>query len=335
MIEVKSWDGMSQKTFHEILEEFSEKIKKDVVVEVPHKKRSGVKPMQNKFRICIWSAPNTRSEFSYKKNLILRMWGKDVSCKDPQFEYSELGIPINAPEGIVGELIESNLFIFHDAVHYGNKAEVEILEKILDETALAIIKYDGEKPYQRYVRFMKNLTTEQSLKKKRNELSSKEEKLKEIEKSFVKIRREINETKKIIEALNSQSEKELKREFEIFCKNNNFQKISFAYSLTCETNEIRIVRNKKTYNMGRFRITISRHGEVAIISMDNKKHPHISEEGKPCFGNIKLGILKLIGDNQFLTAAIMIRTWLETYNPKDRYRVISEDYVEKGEESDQ
>ena len=86
------------------------------------------------------------------------------------------------------------------------------------------------------------------------------------------------------------------------------------------TRPIRAEHAGKGYSLGAFQIDLLYNGEITIQNLTSRHgyydHPHIWN-GKPCFGNIRQGLAKLIGEYQLAAASEVILDFLKTINPKD------------------
>jgi hypothetical protein len=86
------------------------------------------------------------------------------------------------------------------------------------------------------------------------------------------------------------------------------------------TRPIRAEHNGKRYYLGTFQIDLLYSGEITIHNLTSRHgyydHPHIWN-GKPCLGNIRQGLAKLIGELQLATASEIILDFLKTTNSKD------------------
>lgn len=86
------------------------------------------------------------------------------------------------------------------------------------------------------------------------------------------------------------------------------------------TRPIRAEHNRKRYSLGTFQIDLLYNGEITIHNLTSRHgyydHPHIWN-GKPCLGNIRQGLAKLIGELQLATASEIILDFLKTTNSKN------------------
>ncbi|MBI3989239.1 MAG: hypothetical protein HY347_06440 [candidate division NC10 bacterium] len=77
---------------------------------------------------------------------------------------------------------------------------------------------------------------------------------------------------------------------------------------------------KKRFCLGAFQIDIHFNGDLRIKNLTDPlgayDHPHIYR-ARPCLGNIREGIAKLIGEFQMVTAAMVLIDFLKSVNPSD------------------
>ncbi len=74
------------------------------------------------------------------------------------------------------------------------------------------------------------------------------------------------------------------------------------------------------YRLGAFRIEIQFDGEVRVTNLTDPRglydHPHV-RQARPCLGNIREGVAKLIGEFEFAAAAQVLIDFLKTVNASD------------------
>lgn len=130
---VGRWSGANRESFVRAIEELLlPVVGKNVTFDVPHGH-----PTQpeagDRFNIFIWSSPaNRRSD----ERAPATIWGTPVDCRDAGFTPSGRGEVFRDTETgyAVAELIDENLYVFHDLVHHGTDREVTILREILTRT---------------------------------------------------------------------------------------------------------------------------------------------------------------------------------------------------------
>ncbi len=76
----------------------------------------------------------------------------------------------------------------------------------------------------------------------------------------------------------------------------------------------------RRFHLGSFRIEIAFGGDIRIRNLTDAvgayDHPHIYQ-GRPCLGNIREGLAKMIGEYQLVAAVYILMDFLKTVNPKD------------------
>ncbi|MFQ5847779.1 MAG: hypothetical protein ACE5IQ_08965 [Candidatus Methylomirabilales bacterium] len=90
--------------------------------------------------------------------------------------------------------------------------------------------------------------------------------------------------------------------------------------ITIFTAPLRAEYGGRAYHLGSYRIEISFAGDIRIRNLTNAlgayDHPHIYQ-GRPCLGNIREGVARMIGEYQFVAAVYVLLDFLKTVNPKD------------------
>lgn len=81
------------------------------------------------------------------------------------------------------------------------------------------------------------------------------------------------------------------------------------------------------YALGRYQLHLSLDGDARIESLDRLgpraswDHPHV-QDGIPCLGNLREGVLKLIAEYELALAAQLLIDFLYLYQPEDAYTPI-------------
>ncbi|MFQ5882250.1 MAG: hypothetical protein ACE5I9_07230 [Candidatus Methylomirabilales bacterium] len=90
--------------------------------------------------------------------------------------------------------------------------------------------------------------------------------------------------------------------------------------ITVFTTPLQVEYGGRQFHLGSFRVEISFAGDIRIRNLTDSlgayDHPHIYQ-GRPCLGNIREGIAKMIGEYQFVAAVYVLLDFLKTVNPKD------------------
>jgi hypothetical protein len=76
----------------------------------------------------------------------------------------------------------------------------------------------------------------------------------------------------------------------------------------------------RRFRLGAFRVEIHFDGDVRITNLTEPRglydHPHV-RQARPCLGNVREGVAKLIGEYEFAAAAQVLIDFLQTVNPQD------------------
>lgn len=97
--------------------------------------------------------------------------------------------------------------------------------------------------------------------------------------------------------------------------------------LRIETEPVAIQWQGRRYSLGAFRLTLDLAGDVRVDSLEHLgpksgwDHPHV-QDGLPCLGNLRPGILKLIAEFELALAAQLLLDFLATYQPETAYTPI-------------
>ncbi len=90
--------------------------------------------------------------------------------------------------------------------------------------------------------------------------------------------------------------------------------------ITIFTTPLRAECGGRAYHLGSYRIEIAFNGDIRIRNLTDPlgayDHPHIYQ-GRPCLGNIREGVAKMIGEYQFVAVVYVLLDFLTTVNPKD------------------
>ena len=93
------------------------------------------------------------------------------------------------------------------------------------------------------------------------------------------------------------------------------------------THPVALAWQGERYDLGRYRIVLDLAGDLRIESIDGLgpklgwDHPHV-QDGRPCLGNAREGVLKLIARFELALAAQVLVGFLEMYQPEGAYCAI-------------
>ena len=90
--------------------------------------------------------------------------------------------------------------------------------------------------------------------------------------------------------------------------------------ISLSTHPILAEHGGRWFRLGRFQLDLHFSGDIRIVNLTHPvgpyDHPHI-HNGRPCLGEIREGIAKLLGEFQFMAAAEVLVDFLKTVNPTD------------------
>jgi hypothetical protein len=88
------------------------------------------------------------------------------------------------------------------------------------------------------------------------------------------------------------------------------------------TGPIEVAHGGVRYRLGCFEIDLAETGAIAVRNLTDAyglyDHPHIWN-GRPCLGNVREGVAKLVAEYQWVAAAEVLLDFLRTVTPQDWY----------------
>lgn len=336
-VKIKNWNGENKSEFASVLKrELLPIVKKNIILSTPHGENQKVINDDN-FYVWIWSAPKGEREDSAPK----KIWGIDVDCRDVVFSPLNYGYVIyddnNYP---VAELIQNNLYIFHDLCHNGTKNEIDIFRKLLkaviEELALSPeerSKRDAESNRDKYIKECTH-RLKKEIEDSQIRIVNGEKEIKEHQKQIVKNIRLIKTAQKFLDSL-------------ISCKNQEKEKYGLEYDNLCKVKkviDVKVAKNKVAvytdvlyctdprtelvHEIGKFKIDIYSKIENSCVRWYNLTRrvegyreemsaPHIFSDGKACLGSAEEIFPELIANYEFAVAAMIAIQFVETVNVDD------------------
>ncbi|HEY9786786.1 MAG TPA: hypothetical protein V6D17_15395 [Candidatus Obscuribacterales bacterium] len=261
-----------------------------------------------------------------------RLWGYRLLKRGPAFAPSALGLPIVDDSGfIVGELIDNNLYLHQEYIHYGSKLEAALMARLLLEvrramrsrlhTSAAAIDTQVTSHFvtecQRQVQIFKNRS-------KHADAAASQNTLRELLKSAR--REEFN-----LLRLQAAPGEELGREFDELLKNKNVTGVTVTNdTIVVTTRTIYCVhpKTKVKYDIGAFEIHIGiSSGSVKWFNTTRKVNggngamnaPHVDGKGNACFGNTKDLFPMLISKREFASVVELAIAFVESVNLDDNW----------------
>lgn len=340
--------GSNYPEFKATFQDFARQMQRPVTVDVPHGVRSTLHA-DGRFWINIWSTPSPTAGRAGEAPATLL--GHKVDCRDEPF----LPVPEDSPELIaslasmddgytIAQLFDSDLFIYHDIVHWGFSTEVALLKDIL---AWASRVY-GLTPRERDARIQ--LRQQEIAQRARNSyiswvsgrhqllLSDLERKLdratigaRQARIEYVQlIRRQEEFTEQLANV--RQVEINLDRygkEFDKLEGHPKIAKITFDHAtgaFVIDTTTLYVVDDDgDERELGEFRITVTDDGDINFHNLtrlvdgyrDRMHAPHVFNNGEACLGNFGDIAAPLIAQREYGTLFTMAIAFLETANEND------------------
>jgi hypothetical protein len=88
------------------------------------------------------------------------------------------------------------------------------------------------------------------------------------------------------------------------------------------TGPIEVAHGGARYRLGSFEIDLAETGGIAVRNLTDAyglyDHPHVWN-GRPCLGNVREGVAKLVAEYQWVAAAEVLLDFLRTVTPQDWY----------------
>ena len=230
---------------------------------------------------------------------------------------------------------DASLYILNDFIHCHSKDELdnslEIFKYIVNEATktqelLKALKYGTEEKGRKSLEIALKKQYKERLKKEKVLLDSSEKLIDNYTQELTKASRKIISTQNIIKAIHSNLEdipESLEKKWNSAKKLEStpiFESVSFQRnSVKAVTTEIFVTEKKVTYQMGKFEIVLEFNGNIRIMSMwpqrgPSQQHPHVSAEGRPCWGNLSGELPKRIAESEFDVAFVEIHTFLCHYS---------------------
>jgi hypothetical protein len=101
-----------------------------------------------------------------------------------------------------------------------------------------------------------------------------------------------------------------------------------GHVIRVDTAPVVVQHADRSYLVGRFELDLDLEGEVTIRNVENTitrggwEHPHV-QGGIPCLGNLRDGIMKLLGECELVPLTSMLLQFLEAYDADTAYAEIT------------
>jgi hypothetical protein len=98
-------------------------------------------------------------------------------------------------------------------------------------------------------------------------------------------------------------------------------------TLRVQTESIIVAWGERHFDLGAYCLVLDLDGDVRVEALDRRgpkphwDHPHV-QDGLPCLGNLREGVLKLIAEYELAIASQVLIDFLRTYDPDTAYTPI-------------
>jgi len=96
----------------------------------------------------------------------------------------------------------------------------------------------------------------------------------------------------------------------------------YAGGIRLVTTPIEVAHAGARYRLGAFQIDLTETGAITVRNLTDRyglyDHPHVWD-GRPCLGNVREGLAKLVAEYQWVAAAEVLLDFLKTVTPRDWY----------------
>lgn len=332
---LQDWDKMLP-----ILQKYAEILDTKITVSNPHGKERPIQTADDTLFIRFWSVPTHTEGYSLRSCFgILLSRGGQSDALHPTGTGSQI---VDDDGNIVAEYHPTTLYILFDLPHGGDVAE--ILDAILGR-AVPIIKNLPKEEIEALLarqrieeqNRIKEDYIKECLKRRTNvedqvkgEISKTREELSKITTKMVELTRFLDEKELILTSLSKIADDRdvLAEEFDRLCNLPHVKKVLIQEGvLLVYTDTIFLPYKGKTYEIGDFRIELRSNWEPVLFNTRVREitgqgtvhHPHVFEDGKPCFGNIREGIARLVGGYEYAVAVQVLIEFLLSLRDSPSY----------------
>jgi hypothetical protein len=163
------------------------------------------------------------------------------------------------------------------------------------------------------------------------ELAAAEQRVAALSKELVQAVRAVHKARKHSRALQTTGDADLgarEREYEEVLQMRRVRALEADGSaIRILTEPILLEHGGRRYLIGEFSIDLDLNGTITIRNLKNTiskggwEHPHV-QGGMPCLGNVRDGLLKLLGEGEIVPLTSMLIQFLESYDPDTAYSKI-------------
>lgn len=277
------------------------------------------------FHVFFNSSPAGQAQEAAPKKLL----GCDLIRQDKAFGPTGLGIPLFEANGFIyAELVGANLYIHQYLLTHASKAEAKLLARLFIKAGKLVEKEASRAGGPRYteddLRQEAALIAE-SVKPGKNDKPVSEQELSKALRDAVIADAEMYR-------LEHSGAEELGREFDELCRVYKVRSVEVKQrSIVIMTDMLYCVdpRSGKRHEIGEFKITIPMDNKSEVtwlnqtrtIKMEGRTMhaPHVSSNGKACFGNTQDLFPMLIKKREYASAVQLAIAFVESVNTSDNW----------------
>lgn len=278
------------------------------------------------------------------------LWGWDVF--DYDIDWDDRGFTATNPENaitdgatgyVAGELVGHNLLVHFDPIYLTGENQTGVFRALLEATVekLKLVNRPAKKRDRMKVKSAKQLYVDACAGRKQTLLDSLRQSLEQSEQQLAKTRTQlvqlIRDTKDIrtqlqhIEQDGVGLRSRFEAEYDQLVAMKKIKKITVDEhkQIMVETEPLYCYSNyyKKTYDIGRFRITIDTTGKKNVHwrnltrrvrgYMEGMQAPHIWPEGNACYGSAESSFIEALAAHDYLTVIQLAILFVESVNESD------------------
>jgi len=235
----------------------------------------------------------------------------------------------------IAAVYEASLYFLSDFIHCHNESElkssIETFKYVINEATktpelLKSLKSGAEEKGKRSLEIALKKQFKERLKKENIQLESASKIIDNYTQELTKASRKIISSQSIISSIRENLKEipaALDKKWESTKKlegGNLFESINFQRNaVKAITTDIFVEEKGIWYQLGKFEITLEFEGNVRIMSLWPERgsacqHPHVAEDGKPCWGNLSGELPKRIAESEFDVAFVEVHTFLSHYS---------------------
>jgi hypothetical protein len=322
-----------QNVLTEVFEEYSERCDVNVNVWNRHNNLDVTvyEPEEDDvLQVVFWSAPTHTREIKYPMVFGHAIASGQEDGKAPSTTVADVTNIVDDAGLIVAQVKGKTMYVLFDLPHNGTDAG-PIMEAILNKyKPVLVVKSEDEKNNEVLVKFRKLMTGSQNgvINMLKSSIVTYEAQVADYSRRLNTAATQLRDSLRQLDALNTVSVDYAKidRELEMLKRVKFVKDVKVVGStLMVETEPINFTVGTTEYVGYPFSIKMEpATGKVLINGIgptkyDRYYHPHVSESGVPCLGNISASVLKLVKECEFATLVQVLVQFLQTTSQGDWY----------------